>query len=66
MSKIIIDDRVISTNIETILREIRKQSGYTYFKSMMDKGNYIRCFFMYNKSSYSSIRKLLFFCVNIF
>ena len=39
MSKIIIDDRVISTNIETILREIRKQSGYTYFKSMMDKGN---------------------------
>lgn len=43
MSKIIIDDRVISTNIETILREIRKQSGYTYFKSMMDKGNYIRC-----------------------
>ena len=43
MSQLIINNKLISADIKTILEQIRKETHYRYFKDIESKGNNYRC-----------------------
>ena len=49
MSQLIIGDRVINSGLLAIIRKIRQDSNYSYFKDVQDKGDYIRVTCPYHK-----------------
>ena len=50
MSQLIINNKLISADIKTILEQIRKETGYRYFKQIENKGNNYRCTCAFHKN----------------
>ena len=62
MAQLIINNKLISADIKTILEQIRKETHYRYFKHIESKGNNYRCTCPHHKNGDESHPSANIYC----